>query len=186
MRFALIRVFFALFLFLAIVSCSSGGYDESANRSIFDFENELELVHLHWECGTFMERDTRHATSGQYSLRLEMYPHFDYPGFKCYLEEGCRGGKRLLVDIYNPGKQAIRLSYRIDDRKDGPPYEDRANGRFDALPGANVFAVELAGLRTSGTGRLMDAASLTSLALFVHQPEKPIVLFFDNIRLEGQ
>ncbi|MFH1217901.1 MAG: hypothetical protein V1706_15520 [Pseudomonadota bacterium] len=180
-----IHYFFAVLLFLSIVSCSTEGYDGSQNRLVFDFEDESEFDLLGWECGTVMERDKRHSTSGQYSLRVEMYPNSEYPGFKCFLEEKCRGGKRMLVDIYNPGQHEIRLSYRIDDQ-DNPPYENRANGRFIALPGWNIFAVDLEGLLTSDGNRQMDVAAINSLAIFVHRPEKPVELFIDNVRLERQ
>lgn len=183
-RLLAMPIFLLAGLLAVIVSCRPQGYDRMAVRSLFDFEEEWELDFLRWRCGTLLEQDDRHVTSGRRSLRVELYPNDEYPGLTCFFEEGRMAAGRLLVDIHNPAAEPIGLSWRIDDRRDNPPYADRANGRFVARPGDNVFAVDLVGLTTSGTGRLLQPEAVSRLALFVRRPEKPLVFFVDNIRLE--
>ena len=165
-------------------ACTTDSNPGKKETTLFDFETEAELDLLHWECGAFMERDAQHAASGQYSLRVEMYPNGEYPGFKAGFAEGWQGYKRLSIDIYNPGDEEIKFSYRIDDRNDNPPFADRANGHVMLRPGRNTFSLDLENLKTSGTDRKLDLQGISSLALFVHQPQKKLVLYLDRVRLQ--
>ena len=150
---------------------------------LYDFENEEELDFLQWKCGTIMQRDRDHATSGRYSLRIEMYPRAVYPGFHSSIHRGFAGFKRLNIDIYNPASTPINLAYRIDDRQDSPPYDDRANGRFIIEPGENTISLDLVTLMTSGTRRKINLDKVRNLLLFVHRPPKVTTFYLDNIRL---
>jgi hypothetical protein len=163
--------------------CSADRPAAKTVRTLFDFEKTAELDRLHWECGTFMEQDKRHAASGQYSLRVEMYPNAAYPGFKAGFTQGWQGYKKLLVDMYYPGLNEMTIAYRIDDRDDNPSFGDRANGRIVLQPGANIFTLDLENVQTSGTDRKLDLERITGLYLFVHQPLQPVTLYLDNIRL---
>lgn len=177
---------FVVLLMAMGAGCSAGSPPEKSIRTLFDFEQPAELDLLHWQCGSFMEQDTRHATAGQYSLRLEMYPSSEYPGFKAGLTEGWQGYKKLLVDIYHPGVNEMKFAYRIDDRDDNPPFADRANGTVVLRPGRNIFAVDLEKLKTSGTDRRLDLAKISGLYLFVRRPPQPLTLYLDNVRLVRQ
>ncbi|MBU4262640.1 MAG: hypothetical protein KKC76_12360 [Proteobacteria bacterium] len=179
---------YGLGLSLAIIlaiggACSADRLAAKPVRTLFDFEKTSELDHLHWVCGTFMEQDKQHATSGQYSLRVEMYPSAEYPGFKAGFTKGWQGYKKLLVDLYHPGLNEMTIAYRIDDRDDNPSFADRANGRIVLQPGANIFTLDLENLKTSGTDRKLDLEGITGLYLFVHRPPQPVVLYLDNMRL---
>jgi len=165
---------------MTFTCCAQKSFQE---KNLFDFEKESELDLLHWKCGTMMERDKHHATSGQYSLRLEMYGNEEYPGFGAGIKESWAGAGKFLVDVYNPASTEITLSYRIDDRKDNPPYADRANGRLVVMPGENTLSLDLDSMRTSGSGRQLDLDRICSLLFFVHRPEKKIIVYLDNMRL---
>ncbi|MCK9296427.1 MAG: hypothetical protein M0P70_15255 [Desulfobulbaceae bacterium] len=167
-------------------ACSADKPAAEPVKTLFDFEHAAELDLLHWQCGSFMAQDKQHATSGQYSLRVEMYPSTEYPGFKAGFTQGWQGYKKLLVDIYHPGLNEMAIAYRIDDRRDTPPYADRVNGRIVLKPGANIFALDLEKLQTSGTGRRLDLKRITGLYLFVHRPLQPVTLYLDNARLVRQ
>ena len=177
-----IRFLLAAWLLLG-AACAADSSRENREATLFDFESEAELDLLHWECGAFMERDVHHAASGQYSLRVEMYPNGEYPGFKAGFAKGWQGYKMLSIDIYNPGAGDIKFSYRIDDRDDNPPFADRANGYVMVRPGRNTFSLDLENLKTSGTNRRLDLEKISSLALFVHQPPQKLVLYLDRVRL---
>jgi len=170
-------------LLVILVGCSADRTPQQSVRILFDFEQTAELDLLHWQCGSFMEQDTHHATSGQYSLRVEMYPSAEYPGFKAGFTEGWQGYKKLLVDIYHPGGNEMKIAYRIDDRDDNPSFADRANGTVVLKPGSNIFTIDLENLKTSGTDRRLDLAKICGLYLFVLRPPQPITLFLDKVRL---
>ncbi len=165
---------------MAITCCS---VDNFQAVTLFDFEKESELDLLRWKCGVMMERDRNHATSGLYSLRLEMYGNDEYPGFNARIEESWVGAGKLLVDVYNPASSKLLLSYRIDDQKESPSYAERANGRLVVLPGQNTLSLDLANMRTSGSRRLLDLDRICSLYFFVQRPEGKITLYLDNMRL---
>ncbi len=128
-----------------------------------------------------MERVKLHATSGQFSLRLEMYENAEYPGFGATINESWVGAGKVMFDIFNPAS-AMTLSYRIDDKAD-PAYADRVNGRLLVKPGKNTFTFDLSTIQTSGTERKPDLSTIRNLLLFVHRPEEKITLYLDNIRL---
>jgi hypothetical protein len=163
--------------------CSGNKIPAAKVFTLFDFEDEGELELLHWECGTLMERDQVHATSGQYSLRIEMYPNQEYPGFKAGFTRGWHGYTKLLADLYNPQATEVKITYRIDDRDDNPPFADRAQGSFVLAPGKNTFTVELKNLKTSGTDRTLALDRICGLYLFVARPDHCLTLYLDNVRL---
>lgn len=176
---------------LVIILTSGGGCTTDTPqaepvRTLFDFEKTAELDQLHWQCGAFMEQDKQYAASGQYSLRVDMYPSTEYPGFKAGFTQGWQGYKKLLVDIYHPGSNEMTIAYRIDDRDDNPSFADRANGRIVLQPGANIFTLDLENLKTSGTGRKLNLEKISGLYLFVHRPPQPVTLYLDNVRLVRQ
>jgi hypothetical protein len=168
------------------VGCAADRPPEKTVVTLFDFEKTAELDLLHWQCGSFMEQDAEHATSGKYSLRVEMYPSAEYPGFKAGFKQGWQGYTKLLVDIFHPGLNEMKIAYRIDDRDDNPPFADRANGTVVLMPGSNIFTIDLENLKTSGTDRKLDLTKISGLYLFVHRPPQPLTLYLDNVRLVRQ
>lgn len=114
---------------------------------------------------------------------MELYPS-DYPGLTPMLEENdWRGYKMFCFDIFNPKKKEIRLSLRIDDRKDYPDYEDRYNNTFILKPGMNRVSIPLDILITSGTKRTLDLRKIYRVLIFMAHPQSKVVLYVDYIRL---
>lgn len=152
--------------------------------TVLDFESENELQHLAYQCHTWFEIDNRYATSGSRSLRVELYPPAQYPGLRFKdLKRQWKGIKQVRLDIYNPDSADIFLIFRIDDRPDNPPYSDRVNYSFILRPGLNKVVLDLASLKTSGTGRHLDIEKINKFMFFVSHPQKPLTIFVDNIRL---
>lgn len=179
------RMTFVACLILSLLSGSSCSFQgvEADVRVLFDFETDQELDRLSWACRVIYARDQQHATRGRYSLRVEVYPD-DYPGFKTTdFRTDWRGYARLEIDVFNPLDEGISLAYRMDDRQDGPPHADRANGSFFLEPGPNALHMDLASLRTSGTNRPLAVGHVHGLYLFLVRPAHPVTLFLDNIRL---
>ena len=152
---------------------------------LFDFESDAELDRFHWRCHTLFSLSNEHATNGKKSLRLELYPS-DYPGLVPMIEKRDWGGyKALCFDIFNPEEKELRLSVRIDDRKDYPNYNDRYNKGFILKPGLNRMRIPLDTLVASGTGRKLNLRNICRLLIFMIRPQRRVVLFVDYLRLES-
>ncbi len=155
------------------------------NYVILDFENEEQLDELSWKCGTTYELSREHAATGQYSLKIEMYPKVTWPGFGKGIKKSWAGYNYLSINIFNPAPETVQLSYRIDDRHDNPPYNDRANGRLLIVPGTNLISFNLKELKTSDSKRHLNLNEVCSLLLFLHNPNQKTTLYLDDLTLSN-
>lgn len=166
-----------MFLF---VDCGGG---VSGERVLFNFESNVELDRFHWRCHTLFSLSSDFPTHGSRSLRLELYPS-DYPGLAPMLEENDWRDYRILsFDVHNPNKREVRITVRIDDRKDYPNYKDRYNKSFILKPGLNRMKIPLDTLVTSGTDRKLNLKRISRVLIFMTRPERRVVLYVDYIRL---
>lgn len=176
----LIRISFLTIPLIFLMSCSS---EINRERILFDFESDSELDQIHWECHTLFFLSDKHASHGKRSLKMELYPS-DYPGLTPMLKENdWRGFKALCFDIYNPEEKQVRISVRIDDKKDYPDYKDRYNKSFILNQGMNQISIPLNSLVTSGKDRNLNLKNIYRLLIFTASPEKRVVLYIDFIRL---
>jgi hypothetical protein len=187
-----LTLFFILALSLILNSTQFSPVDASEQKMItsnqqklvlLDFENDRQLDDLGWRCGTTYERTKEHAISGRYSLKMEMYPRVTWPGFSKIIKTSWAGYEDLSFNIFNSAPDPIQISYRIDDRRNNPPYTDRANGRFLLKPGPNTFKLNLKELKTSDGKRHLDLNKICSFLLFLHQPQKKVTLYLDDLIL---
>ncbi|NOY53062.1 MAG: hypothetical protein GXP58_05500 [Deltaproteobacteria bacterium] len=149
----------------------------------YDFESRDDLDSLQWKCGTIFSLSGEHATSGRHSLKMELYPS-DYPGLTLSgFNPDWSGASILHIDLFNPGRDPLRITIRIDDRAN-PPYIDRFNHSFHIAPGMNHLAVPLQTLVTSGRKRHLETAHITKLVIFISHPERKQTLYIDNIQTE--
>lgn len=150
---------------------------------LYDFEKDSDLDRLHWKCRVLYVLSPRYATHGEKSLRMGLYPSA-YPGLSPSLSlKDWRRFETLCFDIFNPGKKALSITVRIDDRKDFPDYKDRYNRRFTIQPGMNSVRISIADLQTSGTARHLNATTIERLMFFMVDPAQKHTLFVDQIRL---
>ncbi len=162
----------------------AGETSDHGCKIIYDFEGVKELQGLNWQCHTWYERSQLHATSGHWSLKVEMYPPETYPGLAISdLKRSWKGTRQVRLDIFNPGSQPLPVVFRIDDRRNDPPYSDRVNHRQLLLPGMNHVCLDFARLRTSGTKRPLKTADICAFMFFTVSPKRPVTIFVDNIRL---
>ncbi len=153
------------------------------DRVLYDFEKDGDLDRLHWKCRVLYALSPLHAVHGRRSLRMDLYPS-TYPGLSPRLMlHDWRGFESLRFEIFNPGAETLHITVRIDDREDTPPYADRYNRRFTLRPGMNAMRIPIAGLTTSGTGRLLNPAAISRFMFFVVNPAKRRTLFVDYLRL---
>lgn len=150
---------------------------------LFDFESDHEPDEVHWKCHVLMNISDEHATHGNGSLKLELYPS-SYPGFNPFTKvKDWSRFQSLCFDVYNPGEIEQRLTVRIDDSKDDTEYADRYNKGFILEKGMNHIEVKMDSLVTSGTRRKMDTSEIHKFLFFIHNPPEKVTLYVDYIRL---
>jgi hypothetical protein len=147
----------------ALVCCSSRA---TKDLVLFDFESDSELDHIVWKCHTLFPLSDEHATHGQKSLQLELYPS-SYPGIVPMLKDNDgRAFKALCFDVFNPEQDQAPITVRIDDLPDYPNYDDRYNNTFLLKPGRNTITISLNSLVTSGTKRILNLQTIHRLLIF--------------------
>ena len=147
----------------------------------YDFEDEAQLDHINWQCGTVFRRVRKHAADGLWSLEIEMHPEpGNWPGFGTGFKNGIEPGGCLELMISNPQAHVLKLSYRIDDRPN-PPYGDRLNGRINLAPGSNSVVFDFNRLKTPHTHRHLRPERLYRFFLFLHHPEKTTTIYIDRL-----
>ena len=72
---------------------------------------------------------------------------------------------------------------RIDDEKNQSDYADRYNNRFILKPGMNHIKIYFDSLITSGTKRALNFRQIYRFLIFMVNPSRKHVLYFDYIRL---
>jgi hypothetical protein len=135
-----------------------------------------------------------HASDGEYSLRLVSKAK-DYPGFS--LQDGralqlLHENSRVLVDVFNPQDKDVDVQLLVRDPQ-ATNYNLRYNGTVTVKPGMSTIDVDYTKLPRYATQKsdkpeLLNARQLTLFVFFLDQGEstKPLVLFFDNVRLARQ
>ena len=147
----------------------------------YNFENDSQLDHINWQCGTTFRRVQKHAADGRWSLAVTMYPKPNpWPGFGTGFTRGIAPGGSLELAIFNPASRPLKLSYRIDDRPN-PPYSDRLNGHVILQPGANSVCFDFSRLKTPGTRRWIKPESIYRFFLFLHHPENTTTIYIDHL-----
>lgn len=186
-RSGIIILFFCLTLPALLNTVHAGRTNTDDNRIrrkiLYDFEDNSQLDSLSWKCGTVYSRSRRFQSSGSWCLKVEMYPEAEWPGFGFGVRDNWEDYDTLSLYVYNPEQYNLTISYRIDDRRDNPPYSDRINGRISLKPGANFLNFNLAQLKTSGTRRHLHREDICCFLLFLHRPPDRITIFLDDIAL---
>jgi hypothetical protein len=170
---------------LSIVSAGCSGPKEGEELVLNDFETDADLDRVHWQCRTLFSLSSEHVTSGEHSLKMELFPA-DYPGLSLKLDEHdwSRFGS-VVFDIFNPQDETLEITVRIDDRPDYPDYADRHNGRHALLPGGNHIRIPMSSLRTSGSGRPLNLKTIKRFLFFLVDTQKIYTFYVDKIRLEA-
>jgi len=178
----LCAIIFAIAFSLAPAACSRLPTHELV---LNDFETDTDLDRIHWQCRTLFSLSSEHVTSGEHSLKMELFPA-DYPGLTLKLDDHdwSRFGN-VVFDIFNPQTEMLDLTVRIDDRPDYPDFEDRYNGRHTLLPGSNRLSIPLNSLRTSGAGWPLNLKTIRRFLFFLVDTREIYSIYVDNIRLES-
>ena len=172
------RLLFFLTLTLQLLSSCS-----SRQPFCYDFETEDAIDALHWKRKTIFSLSNKHSTSGQKSLKMELYPS-SYPGITLNsFNPDWSKHTVLKFDIHNEEQLPLHLNILIDDKKN-PSFSNRYNHTIILKYGENNISIPLNSLRTSGTDRKINLTNVQRMILFLSSPEEKRVIYLDNIRLE--
>lgn len=150
---------------------------------LFDFESNAVFDEIHWKCHVLFSLSDKHIAHGKKSLKMQLFPS-PYPGFSPELEhKNWQGYGSLCFNAYNPSQETIKLTLRIDDKKESLEYGDRYNKSFQILPGNNTLIIALDDLKTSISQRPMNLKRIYRFMVFVSHPDKKQVLHLDYFRL---
>ncbi len=176
-------ILFMLGMSCVLLSCIG---DETFHRQriLFDFESDSDLDRLNWHCGSMYYLSRQYQSSGSCSLKVEMYPSAEWPGFGFGVKDGWAGFRRISLTIFNPQGHDINMTCRIDDSRRNPPYADRVNRRILLKPGTNFVTLDLKALRTSGTGRPLRLDEVCCFLMFMHRPHEKTTVYVDDIVLD--
>lgn len=170
----------ALMVAVLVFSCSR---PQEQAVVLYDFESETELDKLTWECHVLYALATDHATSGNRSLRADLYPS-PYPAVVMPLTvRDWRPFARLSFDVYNPSDKALRIGVGIDDERVRPSYGDRYNRSFSLRPGDNHLIIPLETVIATGSRRQLELAHIYRMFILVAFPATKTTLYVDAVRL---
>lgn len=108
-----------------------------------------------------------------------------YPSFEIIdVVPDWRNYEAFVLTVFSPNDDVIDLELRIHDQRHNDDYYDRFNTTVQLAPGANNVTISLRDVFRAPTGRHMAMDSIETIMFFVVEPSEPIVLFFDDVRLE--
>lgn len=90
----------------------------------------------------------------------------------------------LVFDVYSANESPKALHLRVHDRSHNQRYEDRFNTQLNILSGEQTVRLALREVARGPRGRELDLRSVAALILFMDAPERPVSLYFSNLRLE--
>jgi VanZ family protein len=149
------------------------------------FETSWEMTR--WASNTSTIKRTKlHATDGEYALEVHLAPGI-YPGVSMvHLINDWRNYATLSFDAFLSGSSPLKITVRINDEDHNQEYNDRFNKQFILQPNHNHITINLAEVKKSPSGRLMDMARIQTICVFSYNLRESRQVYFDNFRLENQ
>jgi hypothetical protein len=158
--------------------------DSDHSNVLFDFESELDLERLNWECHKWFELSEGHATSGRYSLKAVL-PAGQYPGINFReIRSDWSKFRYFKMDVFNPANVKINFHIRIDDNQSGVEYANRFDTNFELKQGINQISIPVDSIRTNLHHHPLNLKQIKRMIVFIHNNTKNRELYIDNIRLE--
>ncbi len=93
----------------------------------------------------------------------------------------------LHLNIFNPGKEPLKIAFRIHDRRHtrgDQAYDDRFNKNYVLLNGWNQIEIRLEQVENAPKERKLDLGNVQELGIFAHRLPHPRVIFIDRVSLE--
>ncbi len=149
---------------------------------ICSFENRLEVSRWNTQkCKITISR--KHATHGEFSLKLNLRPG-GLPGIATrYLPGDWQKKNKLACDIYLEGTNSLNMTLRIQDSNYNGTLADTYHEIFVLLPGKNSIEINLDTVQNAPAGRLMDLGTIAKMYIFSYKLQSYRTLYVDNIRV---
>ena len=182
----LIETFNVLNVFDSLRLTATQQHTSTSNNPnvLFDFESELDLERLNWECHKWFELSEEHATSGRYSLKAVL-PAGQYPGINFReIRSDWSKFRYFKMDVFNPANVKINFHIRIDDNQSGVEYANRFDTNFELKQGINQISIPVDSIRTNLHHHPLNLKQIKRMIVFIHNNTKNRELYIDNIRLE--
>mgnify|MGYP002813260781 CR=1 FL=1 len=182
----LIETFNVLNVFDSLGLTATQQHTSTSNNPnvLFDFESELDLERLNWECHKWFELSEEHATSGRYSLKAVL-PAGQYPGINFReIRSDWSEFRYFKMDVFNPANVKINFHIRIDDNQSGVEYANRFDTNFELKQGLNQISIPVDSIRTNLHHHPLNLKRIKRMIVFLMNNTKSRELYIDNIRLE--
>jgi VanZ family protein len=128
-------------------------------------------------------RVAEHATSGAWSLRVDLRPG-TYPGTSLpFLPSDWSAYDALVSDVWLAGTEPLRIVVKVTDRDHNNQHEDRFQRTFVLSPGANSIEIRLADIENAPQHRRLNIQEVATLSYFTVRLPFPRTLFLDNVHL---
>ncbi|MCM0612845.1 succinyl-CoA synthetase subunit beta [Marinobacter sediminum] len=128
-----------------------------------------------------------HARNHSQSLRINLGTE-TYSGVSLNnLPADWRGYKKLVITLYNPGPEALKLTLRVNDVEHDlgeNAYNDRYNTRLILEPQFSTFTLDLGDIKSAPAHRSMDMDNVRRLGLFATRLSEPETVYLLELRLE--
>jgi|GEM_PF-1318689 len=153
-------------------------------HSIADFEQVLDL--RRWAIAGIAELSREKVKNGSYALKVKFFQE-EWPGIATSsLPENISHYRVLKFDVYSTSKSRLNLWVRIDDSTSisSTDFKNRYNLLTELHEGWNTIEIPLKDIKSSDGKREVDLLRIKKFAIFLGRPDRDVILYFDDIRLE--
>lgn len=173
---------------MALLPLTTVIIDEIMARNQFpvlsDFETRFEIDRWTGDADFSIDHETHYH--GKASLKVELNTSlYSGVGLK-YFPGNWQNYEELQLSIFNPDKEPIQLTCRINDRRHTrgiERYEDRFNKKFSISSGWNLIRIPLSQVANAPLKRKMTLTQIQGLGIFAIRLPKPRTVYIDDVRL---
>lgn len=175
---AVFRWFCTIIAVACLIPTARYLYDEYSARQDFpvlaDFSTSLQATRFGNNPGLELSDN---------SLRV-YFTTEQYSGFGLrYFPRNWSGYREVVLEIYNPGEDAVELTCRIHDLSHNEAYNDRYNRQFHVPTGHQEIRIDLTEVENAPKTRRMNMDRIGALGCFTTNLSTPAVLIIQSIFL---
>lgn len=148
---------------------------------IASFESARELRRWTGQACSW-RMDSRHATHGDSSLRVELQPG-RFPGVRLETAPLWAGYEQLQFDCFLAGSEPLTVVVKIHDWHHNGELDDRFNRRIVLAPGGNRITIPLQEIVDAPAARELDMRAIEGFSLFAVRLRAGRTIYLDEIRL---
>ncbi len=151
----------------------------------FERSDELDA----WEpVDARLQRTDQTATHGTYALQVDLLPGEFSGALMVWPMPDWRGFSWFCCDVQTNGDAAVPLTVKVFDRpheRSGHDPDDRFETTVEVQPGGfQQIRLSLEKIREAPRTRSMRLDQIAGVELFTTEPDRPVRLFVDHVRLE--